>query len=202
MFTGIIQALGVVAKIEDVGGDKRVYINAPNLPLDDAALGDSIAVCGVCLTAIEFEGNGFWVDVSKETIDCTRFADIAEGSKVNLEKSLTPSTALGGHLVTGHVDGLGEIVEITPDARSTRFLLKAPAALAKFVAAKGSICIDGTSLTVNHVNGAAFDVNIIPHTLEHTLFGEYQVGTRVNLEVDIIARYVERMSQFSNNASN
>ncbi len=198
MFTGIIQALGRVAELQKTGGDIRVLIEAADLSLENAGVGDSIAVNGVCLTVTEFAGDhAFWMDVSRETINCTTFGELAVESKVNLEQSLTPSSALGGHLVTGHVDGVGSVLNITPEARSTRFLIEAPQLLAKYIAAKGSICVDGTSLTVNSVEGSRFDVNIIPHTLENTLFQDYRKGTRLNLEVDIIARYVERMTAFA-----
>ena len=202
MFTGIIQALGRVADLQQVGGDVRLLIESSDLPLANANIGDSIAVNGVCLTGTEFQGsNAFWMDVSCETINCTTFNELAVESQVNLEKSLTPESALGGHLVTGHVDGMGQVLKITTEARSTRFLIEAPQVLAKYIAAKGSICIDGTSLTVNTVENNQFDINIIPHTLENTLFSTYRVGTRVNLEVDIIARYVERMTLFANESA-
>ena len=202
MFTGIIQALGRVADLQQVGGDVRLLIESSDLPLANANIGDSIAVNGVCLTVTEFQGsNAFWMDVSCETINCTTFNELAVESQVNLEKSLTPESALGGHLVTGHVDGMGQVLKITTEARSTRFLIEAPQVLAKYIAAKGSICIDGTSLTVNTVENNQFDINIIPHTLENTLFSTYRVGTRVNLEVDIIARYVERMTLFANESA-
>lgn len=196
VFTGIVQSSGEIKSLVDIEGDKRVLIQAAGLDLGDAGLGDSIAVNGVCLTVTEFEGSdAFWMDVSVETINCTTFKTLAEGDVVNLEKSLTPASALGGHLVSGHVDGVGEVTSIETDARSTRFGFRAPAELAHYIAGKGSITIDGTSLTVNTVDGASFDVNIIPHTLENTLFGQYVVGSEVNLEVDIIARYVERMTE-------
>lgn len=196
MFTGIIQARGSIAEIEDAGGDKRLLIESPEFDFSGVATGDSIAVNGVCLTAVEFGEAGFWADVSAETIQCTTFSDLVKGSAVNLEKSLTPQTALGGHLVSGHVDGVGEIVDIHQDARSMRFAIRAPGELAKYIAPKGSICIDGTSLTVNTVDGEVFDINIIPHTFEKTLFGQYASGSRVNLEVDVIARYVERLATY------
>lgn len=197
MFTGIIQAKGCIDKIEAVGGDKRLLINVANLPMADVELGASIAINGVCLTAVEFVEQGFWTDVSVETLTHTTLGDLDVGSSINLEKSLTPSSSLGGHWVSGHVDGVGEVVERYEDARSIRFAIKSPQEFAKYIAQKGSICVDGTSLTVNAVNGAVFELNIIPHTLQETLFGTYQLGSKVNLEVDVIARYLERMASFN-----
>ena len=156
-------------------------------------MGDSIAVNGVCLTATSFADGGFWVDVSGETLARTTFGEIAVGSKVNLEQSLTPTTRLGGHLVSGHVDGIGSVVSCWDQGRSLRFVIQAPPMLARYIAEKGSICVDGVSLTVNHVNGALFDLNIVPHTLQETTLGELVAGSRVNLEVDILARYLERL---------
>ncbi|VAX08715.1 Riboflavin synthase eubacterial/eukaryotic [hydrothermal vent metagenome] len=193
MFTGIIEAMGTIVAIEPKGSDARVLIRSGKLDLSDVKLGDSIAVNGVCLTAVELPGEGFWADVSGETLTRTRFADIKEGSRVNLEKALTPTTRLGGHLVSGHVDGIGEIVERSPAGRSIHFRIRAANELARYIAEKGSICVDGISLTVNKVDGAIFELNIVPHTLLETIMEEYRVGTRVNLEVDIIARYLERM---------
>ncbi|MGM0564111.1 MAG: riboflavin synthase [Pseudomonadota bacterium] len=193
MFTGIIQSLGRLAAAEERGGDQRLHIQTGDLPLDDVALGDSIAVNGVCLTAVALPGDGFWADVSRETLDLTSLGNLATGSPVNLEKAMTPTTHFGGHIVSGHVDGLGEVVSRRPDGRSERFVIRAPDALARYIAKKGSITVDGTSLTVNEVNGAEFDLNIVPHTLEHTIMGDYRAGTRVNLEVDVVARYLERL---------
>lgn len=195
MFTGIIQAVGTVAAREHRGGDVRLYIRTGKLPLGDVALGDSIATNGVCLTVTELPGDGYWADVSRETLDLTTLADLDEGSPVNLEKSLTPESRLGGHLVSGHVDGLGEVVSLSQDARSWRVVVRAPENLARYIAHKGSICVDGTSLTVNAVDGACFDLNIIPQTMSETVFGHYRPGSRVNLEVDVIARYLERLLQ-------
>ncbi|MCB1663264.1 MAG: riboflavin synthase [Pseudomonadales bacterium] len=193
MFTGIIQAVGKIAAMEQRGGDVRLYVKTGVLDLGDVALGDSIATNGVCLTVIELPGDGFWADVSRESIERTSFRFAKTGVAVNLEKSLTPETRMGGHLVTGHVDGIGEVVNRHDDARSVKFTIRAPSQLAKYIAEKGSICIDGTSLTVNAVSGANFDINIIPHTVKETVIGGYQVGTQVNLEVDLIARYLERL---------
>lgn len=193
MFTGIIQAVGTIANMENRGGDMRLRIATGKLSLDDVALGDSIAVNGVCLTVVELPGDGFVADVSRETMTHTSLASLKTGSSVNLEKALTLATRLGGHLVSGHVDGLGEVVSRSDDARSVHFVIRAPDELAKYIAHKGSITIDGTSLTVNQVNGAEFDLNIVPHTIQETIIGGYQAGTKVNLEVDIIARYLERL---------
>ena len=194
MFTGIIQAVGEVAALEQSGGDLKLRIKTGKLPLADVQLGDSITN-GVCLTVTELPGDGYWADVSNETLSLTSLKQISIGSPVNLEKSLTPTTALGGHLVSGHVDGLGTVVALSRDARSWRVSIEAPADLARYIAPKGSICVDGTSLTVNSVSGARFELNIIPQTWEETVFSEYSVGTEVNLEVDIIARYLERLLQ-------
>lgn len=193
MFTGIIQSVGKVAAIEPRGVDARVRIQSGTLSLADVAPGDSIAVNGVCLTAVELPGDGFWADVSGETLSRTTFAEIKNGSRVNLEKALTPTTHLGGHLVSGHVDGIGEVVERSDAGRSVKFRIKAPDELARYIATKGSICVDGISLTVNAVDGALFDLNIVPHTLTQTTMGDFQAGQRVNLEVDVIARYLERL---------
>jgi riboflavin synthase len=193
MFTGIIEAVGTVAALEPRQGDLRVLIEAPDLAWAGVALGDSIAANGVCLTVVQLTGQGYWADVSTETLAHTTLAHWRLGTRVNLEKALTPQSRLGGHLVSGHVDGVGEVLHRHPDARSHRFTLRAPAVLAKYIAHKGSITVDGTSLTVNAVNGADFELNIVPHTLAHTVMGDYQAGTRVNLEVDVIARYVERL---------
>ncbi len=193
MFTGIIQATGKIADKEPKGSDMRLRIETGKLGLGDVQLGDSIAVNGVCLTAVELPGNGFWADVSGETLERTGLGGLESGSTVNLEKALTPTTRLGGHLVSGHVDGVGKITDRHDDGRSVRFRIKAPDELAKYIAEKGSICVDGISLTVNAVNGAEFELNIVPHTIKETIMGTYQVGTHVNLEVDLIARYLERL---------
>ena len=193
MFTGIIQAIGKIADKEPKGSDMRLRIETGKLALDDVQLGDSIAVNGVCLTAVELPGNGFWADVSGETLERTGLGRLESGSTVNLEKALTPTTRLGGHLVSGHVDGVGEVIDRHDDGRSVRFKIRAPDELAKYIAEKGSICVDGISLTVNEVNGAEFELNIVPHTIKETIMGTYQVGTHVNLEVDLIARYLERL---------
>ena len=193
MFTGIIQAIGEIAALEPKGEDLRLRVRTGKLDLTDVRLGDSIAVNGVCLTAVELPGDGFWADVSGETLARTTLGTLQVGSEVNLEKALTPTTRLGGHLVSGHVDGIGEVVERHSDGRSVRFTLQAPDELARYIAEKGSICVDGISLTVNAVTGSRFELNIVPHTLQETTMSGFGVGTRVNLEVDIIARYLERL---------
>jgi len=193
MFTGIIQAVGRIASLEHQGVDARVAVDVGSLGMADVRIGDSIAVSGVCLTAVRLAERGFWADVSGETLSRTAFTQLKAGTAVNLEKSLTLSTPLGGHLVMGHVDGVGEVVERREEGRSVRFVLRAPDSLAKYIAAKGSVGIDGVSLTVNNVDGAMFDINIVPHTLSATTLGEFTVGRRVNLEVDVMARYAERL---------
>lgn len=193
MFTGIIQAIGEVRSMESRGGDLRLGIASGNLDLGDVALGDSIAVNGVCLTAVELPGDGFVADVSNETLGLTSLGQLGTGSRVNLEKALTLQTRLGGHLVAGHVDGMGMVVERSEDARSVRFRIRAPAELARYIAHKGSITVDGTSLTVNAVDGDLFELNIVPHTLQETIMSEYRSGRKVNLEVDLVARYLERL---------
>lgn len=193
MFTGIIQAIGSLERREPRGGDMRLGISTGKLDLGSTRLGDSIAVNGVCLTAIELGPSGFAADVSRETLSLTTLGDLQSGDPVNLERALTLATPLGGHLVSGHVDGVGWVVRRLDDGRSVRLLLEAPRGLARYIATKGSIAVDGTSLTVNRVEGARFELNIVPHTLEETLIGRYREGTRVNLEVDLIARYLERL---------
>lgn len=195
MFTGIILAVGTIATIEKKGGDVRLTVSTGKLPLHNAELGDSIAVNGVCLTAVELGANSFSADVSNETLSRTTLQAAIIGTPVNLELALTPSTRMGGHIVSGHVDGIGTVLEKKPDGRSFRFKFKAPDALAKYIAEKGSICIDGISLTVNEVDGAAFSVNIVPHTLSETTLGRVDAGAKVNLEVDLLARYLERLLQ-------
>ena len=193
MFTGIITAIGRITNIERKGGDCRLTIHTGKLPLTEAQLGDSIAVNGVCLTAVELGKQHFCADVSNETLSRTTLKTVAVGTPVNLELALTPATRMGGHIVSGHVDGLGELVAQQPDARSWRLSFKAPDELAKYIAEKGSITINGISLTVNAVNGAVFDVNIVPHTLQETTLSDIKIGDQVNLEVDLLARYLERL---------
>lgn len=193
MFTGIIEAVGKIEAIENKFGDKRFKISVGKLDMSDVALGDSIACNGVCLTAIAFDDNSYTADVSKETLDLTTLEKIESGAIVNLEKALTPTTRLGGHLVSGHVDGIGEVIAISNAARSIQFDIKAPDNLAKYIAKKGSITVDGVSLTVNDVEDSVFKLNLVPHTLEETTAKNYKVGTKVNLEVDLLARYLERL---------
>jgi len=193
MFTGIIQSVGEIRRLEPRGGDLRLTIGTGKLPLTGASLGDSIAVNGVCLTAVSLAADAFVADVSRETLSHTTLGDLGPGSPVNLEPALTLSTPLGGHLVSGHVDGVGQVLDRSEDARSWRLSIAAPAELARYIAHKGSICVDGVSLTVNAVDGACFDLNIVPHTIAQTIIARYQTGTRVNLEVDLIARYLERL---------
>ena len=196
MFTGIIQAVGHIAAIESGEQDIRLCIESGKLPLEGVSLGDSIATSGVCLTVTELTGEGYWADVSPESLSLTTLGTKAIGDPVNLETSLTLSTPLGGHLVSGHVDGVGHVDDIIEDARFWRVRIAAPETLARYVAMKGSICVDGTSLTVNQVEGCHFELTIIPQTWEETVFSEYRVGSPVNLEVDVIARYLERLMQF------
>lgn len=193
MFTGIIEAIGEIKRIEQQQGDVRLTVATAGLDLNDAQLGDSIAVNGVCLTAIELTSAQFVADVSNETLSATTMGDIKVGAPVNLECALQAQTRLGGHMVSGHVDGVGRVIERKADARSIRFTFSMPSELARYVAQKGSICIDGISLTVNTVDDTSFSVNIVPHTLEMTTLGHRQVGDPVNLEVDVIARYLERL---------
>ena len=193
MFTGIVQGVGTVRAIEPRGGDVTLVFDTAGVSLADIEPGGSVAVSGVCLTATRFDAASFAADVSRETLSLTTLGDWVVGSRVNLEKALLAGQALGGHYVTGHVDGVGELVSRHDDARSVRMEFRVPSNLARYVARKGSICIDGVSLTVNGARGDRFDVNLVPHTLEVTTLGGLQAGSRVNLEVDIIARYVERM---------
>lgn len=201
MFTGLIQAVGRIASLEPRGGDIRLRIAAGALPLDDVALGESIAVSGVCLTVVEHDAQGFAADVSNETLARTTLGALAVGARINLERALLATDRLGGHLVAGHVDGVGEVLSITEDARSQRWRFRAPHALLRYIAEKGSICVDGVSLTVNAVGTEGFEVNLVPHTITHTAFVETKLGATVNLEVDLIARYVERLLALGNGES-
>ena len=193
MFTGIIQAIGTLTRIEPRGGDARLTVATGKLPLADTRLGDSIAVNGVCLTAVELGAGHFRADVSRETLALTTLGAASAGMPVNLELALLPTTRLGGHLVSGHVDGVGRIIDQRDDGRSWRFTVEAPAELARYIARKGSICVNGISLTVNEVDGAVFGINIVPHTLAETTLGTTRSGDAVNLEVDLLARYLERL---------
>lgn len=194
MFTGIIQAVGRIAAIEQRGADARIVIDASALDLGDVALGDSIAVGGVCLTVVALDGVTFAADVSVETLARTTLGKLVVGDRVNLEKSLRLADRLGGHLVSGHVDGVGRVANIEDDGASQRWTFTAPPDLMRYIAVKGSICIDGTSLTVNTVEGDTFGVTLIPHTLVVTTFGARKAGDAINLEVDLVARYVERLA--------
>jgi len=193
MFTGIVRAVGKIAAREARDGDLRLVVDGGDLDLSAAAPGDSIAVNGACLTAVELDASSFAADVSLETLDKTCLGDLQVGSPVNLEPALKVGDALGGHLVSGHVDGIGTLLDMHPDARSIRYRFEIEPGLEHYIAAKGSVTVDGTSLTVNHVDGNRFDVNIVPHTQQQTVFRYYQPGSRVNIEVDIIARYLERL---------
>ncbi len=193
MFTGIIQAVGKIAQKQTTGIDTRLYVQTGQLAIDTVQLGDSIAVSGVCLTVVKLLGDGFWADVSGETLAHTTLDKLAVNSLVNLEKALTPQSHFGGHIVNGHVDEVGTITKYYNEGRSIRLHILAPDELAKYIAQKGSICVDGISLTVNSIQGAEFALNIVPHTLAMTTLDEVKVGQPVNLEVDVIARYLERL---------
>lgn len=193
MFTGIIQAVGKIDSITSKGVDKRIRIQTGKLPTTDIALGDSVAVDGVCLTAVHIDGDSFSADVSAETVSLTTFRYLSAGSEVNLELALTPQSRLGGHMVSGHVDGPGRVISIEHDGASQRFALEVDASLARYIARKGSVCINGVSLTVNDVEGARFFVNLVPHTLQETTLKALRPGSDVNIEVDLVARYLERL---------
>ena len=194
MFSGIIADVGTISSAQDREGGLRLSVETQDLGMGDVALGDSIAVNGVCLTVVKIADKTFTVDVSRETLDCTVGLE-RQGSLVNLEKALRLSDRLGGHLVSGHVDGVGEVVVFNDIGESWRLIVRAPHALAKYIAMKGSITINGVSLTVNRVAGSEFEVNLIPHTLAVTTLNQLCAGVKVNLEIDLIARYVERMMQ-------
>lgn len=193
MFTGIIEAVGQVQSLQPKGDDIRLTVSVGKLDMKDVKLGDSIATNGVCLTVVDFSDTYFSVDVSPETIKRSGFADYDVGGKVNLEKAMQANARLGGHIVSGHVDGVGEVLSIQPIDRWLEIWIKAPDNLAKYLAEKGSITVDGVSLTVNEVDGAKFMLTLIPHTLQETIIGTYKVGSKINLEVDLIARYLERL---------
>jgi len=193
MFTGIIQAVGTIQTLQEKGGDVALSVATGKLPMSTVKLGDSIAVNGVCLTVVKLSNNSFVADVSRETLSLTSLGNLNAGSEVNLERALTLQDHLGGHLVSGHIDGLGHVEARRDDGRSVWFQIRTPKELAKYVAAKGSITIDGVSLTVNRVDGCNFEINIIPQTLQETIIGHYQAGTSVNLEVDLLSRYLERL---------
>lgn len=193
MFTGIVQSTGRIVRVEPRGGDARLVLAAADIGPADAAPGDSISVSGCCLTVIARDGDTLAFDVSNETLSLSTLGGLRRDDRVNLEMALRLSDRLGGHLVSGHVDGIGTVVAVEPDARSQRWTIEVPSALSRYIAAKGSVCIDGVSLTVNETSGDRFGVNLIPHTVEHTTFGDRRVGDRVNLEVDMLARYIERL---------
>lgn len=195
MFTGIVEAIGTIVLFEERGADARIGILPGGRDFAPLALGESIAVSGACLTVAELAGGNFYADVSAETLRCTTLGGFKAGSPVNLERSVTPATRLGGHLVSGHVDGVGRVSARGTEGRSVSLHIEAPRELARYIAAKGAICVDGVSLTVNKVVGAGFEVNIIPHTLHETTLGGLQIGDAVNLEVDMVARYLERLVQ-------
>lgn len=193
MFTGLVEAVGEVVSVAPGEGSVRLRIAPGALPVEALAPGDSVAVNGVCLTVAGRDARGFDADVSRATLDCTTLGELDPGTRVNLERALALGERLGGHLVTGHVDGVARVVARTPEGDSERLAFEAPAALARYIARKGSVCVDGVSLTVNAVQGARFEVQIVPHTRRHTIVGEYCPGRRVNLEVDLLARYLERL---------
>lgn len=194
MFTGIIQDVGVVRAVRARDGDSEFTVAVGRLPLAAVRPGDSIAVNGVCLTVTRVGADEFAADVSRETLAVTTLASLVAGARVNLEAALRAGEPLGGHLVSGHVDGIAEVLSLAPDARSVRVAVRVPAALARYIARKGSVALDGVSLTVNGVDGEVFDVNLVPHTQSVTTLGEWAPGRRVNLEVDQVARYVERLT--------
>lgn len=196
MFTGIITATGRVTSMVEKGGDLELGIDAAALDLHRIAMGDSVSVQGTCLTVTRKEGTRFYADVSRETMSKTTLGARGSGSKVNLEPSLRAGEPLGGHWVSGHIDAMGKLHVLTQDARSWRMEFELPASLMRFVAPKGSICVDGVSLTVNNVGGSRFEVNVIPHTLNATTLGELRIGDSVNVEIDVIARYIDRLANF------
>ena len=193
MFTGIIEGVGRIAALESRSGDVRLRVEVGSLPFDAVQLGESIAVNGVCLTVVEFDAASFAADASNETLSLTTLGSLRAGAPVNLERAMRPTDRLGGHLVSGHVDGVGRVLSITEDARAQRWRFTAPAALLRYIAKKGSICVDGVSLTVNEVDAHGFEVALIPHTVTHTAFAQTKPGDAVNLEIDLVARYVERL---------
>lgn len=195
MFTGLIQGVGALRARDERGGDARLHVACGTLPFDNVALGESIAVNGVCLTVVEFGADSFAADASSETLGVTTLGTLPAGPALNLERALQAGDRLGGHLVSGHVDGIGHVLRIESDARAQRWRFSAPAPLRRYIAQKGSICVDGVSLTVNAVDDAGFEVALIPHTIACTAFAQTGIGDAVNLEVDFIARYVERIMQ-------
>ena len=199
MFTGIIEAVGKIEARSQEKGEWRLKFSTGDLDLSDVKIGDSIAVSGCCLTVVEKQATAFLADVSNETMRCTSLGTLEIGSAVNLEKAMLATDRFGGHIVSGHVDGVGHLIKVENEGQSIKMTFKIPSNLSKYVAVKGSICVDGTSLTVNEANDDYFAVNLIPHTQDETVSGSYQIGDSVNLEVDIIARYLERMNEGLNN---
>ena len=199
MFTGIIEAVGKIEARSQEKGEWRLKFSTGDLDLSDVKIGDSIAVSGCCLTVVEKQATAFLADVSNETMRCTSLGTLEIGSAVNLEKAMLATDRFGGHIVSGHVDGVGHLIKVENEGQSIKMTFKIPSNLNKYVAAKGSICVDGTSLTVNEANDDYFAVNLIPHTQDETVSGSYKIGDSVNLEVDIIARYLERMNEGLNN---
>ncbi len=193
MFTGLIEGVGRLAAREPMGGDVRLRVEVGSLPFEQVQPGESIAINGACMTVVEFDAASFGVDASSETLSLTTLGTMPLGAALNLERAMRPSDRLGGHLVSGHVDGLGRVQRIADDGRAQRWHFTAPASLLRYIARKGSICVDGVSLTVNAVDGEGFEVALIPHTISHTAFATTALGDAVNLEVDLVARYVERL---------
>ncbi len=193
MFTGIIEAIGRVKSLTEIRSEWRLVLETNALDMSDVKIGDSIAVSGCCLTVVEMTANSFAADVSNETLRCTSLGSLKPGSRVNLEKAMLATDRFGGHIVSGHVDGVGTLAQSSPEGQSVKLTFHVPDELSKYIAAKGSICIDGTSLTVNEVSGNEFSINVIPHTQVETIVGEYDIGRVVNLEVDLVARYLERL---------
>ena len=193
MFTGLIQGVGRLRALEPSGGDIRIHIDTGSLPFEAVEMGESIAVNGVCLTVVGFDKASFSADVSTETLSLTTLGGLGENAALNLERALQPTERLGGHMVSGHVDGVGRVLDVHEDARAQRWRFEMPVHIAKYVAKKGSISVDGVSLTVNAVDNTTFEVALVPHTVSHTAFADTQVGDAVNLEIDVVARYVERL---------
>jgi len=193
MFTGIIQSIGKIISITPGSVDTRLSIGVGSMPFGDVEMGESISINGACMTVVAFDKNSFSADVSRESLAMTTLGRLKTGSAVNLERAMRLSDRLGGHLVSGHVDGVGQISQRVTEGQSVRFGIRVPDELSKYIAHKGSVCIDGVSLTVNEVNKNEFSLQIIPHTLQETIFSDYRVGDDVNIEVDIIARYLERL---------
>jgi riboflavin synthase len=195
MFTGIIEAVGTVQSMHNIKDEWRLLIDCAQLDMSDVKLGDSIAVSGCCLTVVELDQQSFAADVSNETLRCTALGNVKNGTRVNLEKAMLATNRFGGHIVSGHVDGVGVLKSSAAEGQSKKLNFDAPKEICKYIASKGSICIDGTSLTVNEVDGTQFSINVIPHTQTETIIGDYEIGQQVNLEVDLVARYLERLVQ-------